>query len=146
MSLTTIPNIEALLATWLGDHAEIVALDARVAGTLPKTESMTRPWVRVTLLDPQDSSRSSIEYLMNYMVQLDCYAGATAMRTHVGQQEAWDLVSTVRAILKDRRGMAGNGVVVTDVRFPGMSRIPDTDFDPARERYILTAEIMVHPT
>jgi hypothetical protein len=99
--------------------------------------------VRVTQLDGADVS--NVEHLIDYLVQFDCYAGKDAMDDHVGQAEASLLARTVRAVLKAAKGQTIGGAVISSVRFQGMPRIPDPDFEPARERYVLTATIHMHP-
>jgi hypothetical protein len=100
------------------------------------------PWVRVTQLDGTDIG--GLEHLIDYLVQLDCYAGKDAMDDHVGQAEASLLARTVRAVLKAAKGQTIGDAVITNVGFQGMPRIPDPDFEPARERYVLTATIHLH--
>lgn len=142
MSLTLNPNIEALVGTWLRDHPDVSVLGARVAGKTPDTT--TAPWVRVTLIAAIDSESSSIEYLIAYVLQLDCYAGKLAQDNHNGQAEARTLKATVRAVLKDMQGRNIGGAIVTDVRFDGDARLPDDAMEPARERYVLTAMVRAH--
>lgn len=135
-----IPDIEKLLHAYLRDHDDIVALSAEVVGQTPGDTDGS--WVRLTLLAAPDNS-SGIEHLIGFLVQLDCYS------SHAGldgspQKEASVLGRTVRAVLKDLQGTTLDGVVITDVGFPGMLRLPDQDFEPARERIVLTATIRAH--
>lgn len=141
-ALPVLPDCEALIGGWLREHPDIVAMDALVAGRTPT--STIRPWVRVTQLDATDSRRSRVEYLVDYLLQLDCFAGEISTEAHVAQAEASRLARTVRAVLKDREGQAGDGVVVTRVQFTGHARLPDGTLEPARERVVLTAEVMMH--
>ncbi len=142
MSLPTIPDIELLAGAWLRTHPDIQAFDARVAGRTPSTHR--KPWIRLTQLDADDDARSRVEHLIEYVLQLDCYAGEDATKAHTGQAEASALVRAARAVLKAQEGVARDGVVISKVTFQGMSRIPDTDFEPARERSILTATVRLH--
>lgn len=142
MTLILAPNIEALVGTWLREHPEVSVLGARVAGATPATT--TAPWVRVTLLGARDSRDSSIEWFVDYILQLDCYAGKAAQDSHNGQAEAWQLKATVRAALKDMQGRSFTDAVVTDVTFSGDARLPDTAMEPARERYVLTVTVSAH--
>jgi hypothetical protein len=142
MTLVLTPNLEALVAKWLREHPDLMGLGVRVGPRIP--ESTTGPWVRVTLLDLPDDPVSGVEYLLDGMLQLDCYAGSTAAKNQTQQAEAYAVAATSRAVLRAMQGSTSDGVVVTRVRFNGHARIPDTDMEPARERYILTAEIMVH--
>lgn len=140
--LSTLPDMEALVGGWLSEHPDIVALDVRVASKAP--DSMTRAWIRVTLLAAEDVGGSEIEHLIDYTLQLDCYAGSDAMSAHVGRTRASLLARTARAVLKDREGLQDDGVVVTRVRFPGVARLPDTAFEPAMERYVITMDLLAH--
>lgn len=137
-----IPDAEALVAGWLRDDVSIEAMDARVASETPKT--MQRPWIRVTQLDATDDARSSIEHLLTFMVQLDCYAGEIATTAHAAPAEASLLARRARAVLKDTCGQVLDGVVVSQVRFTGHLRLPDTTMEPARQRVIVTAEVTLH--
>lgn len=140
--LAVIADAEALIGAWLREHDDIAALDARVAGQTPN--SLTRPWIRVTQLAAPDESAGT-EHLIDYMVQLDCYAGSDATNGHTGQAEATLLARTARAVLKATEGSTVDGVVVTRVKFSTHMRAPDTAMEPARERVILVAELMMHP-
>lgn len=139
--LPTLPDMEGLVGGWLAEHPDIIALDARVASKAP--DSMTRAWIRVTLLAAEDVGLSEIEHLIDYTLQLDCYAGSNAMSAHVGRTRASLLARTARAVLKDKEGVEGDGVVVTRVR-SGVARLPDTAFEPAMERYVITMDLLAH--
>lgn len=144
MALPVILDAEALVGAWLREHADIIALDARVAGRTP--DSLTRPWVRVTQLDATPINRSGLDYAVDYMIQLDCYAGSDAAADFRGQAEASLLARTARAVLKALEGtVTDDDVVVSRVAFSTHLRAPDTAMEPARERIILVAEILLHP-
>ena len=128
--LTVIPDAEVLIGGWLRTHPDIMALDARVAPRTP--DSTSKPWIRVTVIDDGDSTVGH-DHLIEYMVQLDCYAGNTAMAAHTAQAEASLLYRTARAVLKAKEGMQVDSVVVTSVECRG-TRVPDTSAEPARER------------
>lgn len=141
MTVPTIIDSEKVIGAYLRDHPYLTALDARVAPRTPS--SQVKPWVRVTQLDATDVG--GVERLIDYLIQFDCYAGKAAMDEFGGQAEASLLARSVRAALKDARGqILDEEAVVTSVRFEGMPRIPDADFEPARERYVLTAAIHMH--
>lgn len=142
MTLATLPNIEAVIGTALRTHPDIVGLGANVAGRTPATT--TAPWIRVTLMAATDSTDSRIEHLVQYILQLECFAGKVATDSFTGQSEAWQLKSASRAVLKAIEGTITGGIVITEVTFPGDSRIPDTTMEPARERYILLAAVRAH--
>ena len=142
MTLALIPEADALVAGWLRDHPAIVALDANVAGTLPGT--IVKPWIRVTLLDATDDVMSGVEHLIEYFLQLDCYAGKAATDIDEGQGEASTLARTARYVLKATQGTAAGGVVVSRVTFSSMLRLPDVTMEPARERYVLDVTVSMH--
>lgn len=141
MSIPVLPDIEALAGAWLRDHPDLLSLNVRVAGSTPS--SMTGPWIRVTLLTDPDVGTSQAEHLIDYTLQLDCYAGSVAMQAFAGQARASLVSRRARAILKARQGVQDDGVVVTSVRST-RSRLPDTTFEPAMERYVLTVDLMAH--
>lgn len=131
-----IADLEKIAADYLRDHPAVHALTTRVVSKTPETTATS--WVRTTTLDARDEARSNLDHLITFLLQLDCYAGATG-----GKPEASHLARTVRSALK---GMPGShdGAVVSRVAFTGHIRIPDTAIEPARERFILTALITAH--
>jgi len=80
------------------------------------------------------------EHLIDNLLQLECYAGSGPN----GQEEARELATEIRAALAAMSGTF-DGAVVTGVRFAGMARVPDQGLEPARQRYILTAHVYMHP-
>lgn len=129
-----IPDIEKIVATQLRADSAVIALAARIVGKTPS--SIGDPWVRVTQLDgPSDGVT---DRLVAFLVQLDCYAGSDG-----GQPEANLLGRTVRASLRSMRGSVADAVV-TGHRIVSDARIPDTAFEPARERRVVTVEIWAH--
>lgn len=133
-----IPSAEKIASDYLRDHADIVALGARVVGKTPSDTA--DPWIRVSLIDARNESGSKTDYQLSHYLQLDCYAGADG-----GQPEASTLTRTARTVLHGMPDASIAGVEVTQVTFAGMARVPDTDVDePARERYVLTAVVRGH--
>lgn len=138
--LAVIPDAEVLVGAWLRTHPDITALDARVAPRTP--DSTSKPWIRVTVIDDGDRI-GGLDHLIEYMVQLDCYAGNEAMAAHTAQAEVSLLYRTARAVLRSKQGTQTDGVVVTSVECRG-TRVPDTSVEPARERFIAMATVMLH--
>lgn len=139
-----IPDPERVLYTFLTGHAAVEDLGTRFVGRTPQETTFHEdgrdkvlPWVRVTLLDARNASRAAREHLIDAMVQLDVYAGS--------QADVLLHARTIRAALNDDLPGTQGDVVVTAVRFAGMLRNPDTDFEPARERVILTCEAWMRP-
>jgi len=139
MSVVTIPDAEQIVGQYLRTSPDVMAMDARVASKLPT--SFVKPWVRITQLDATNVTNGPVEHLVNYYLQLDCYAGEG---TQTPQLQASDLSRTVRALLHALPQVDIDGVVVTHVAFTSHARIPDTTMEPARERYVLDAEIRMH--
>lgn len=133
-----IVDIERLVSGYLRAHPDVIALGTRVRSTTPgeQTGGVAAPWVRVRMLDSRRVSRAN--WLINYMVQLDVYAGATG-----GQPQANVHALTIDAVLDAMPGEHTEGVVTKATT--ALARIPDGDFEPARERVIITAEIYAHP-
>jgi hypothetical protein len=137
MALTLIPDAELAVGAYLRTHDDIEALGARVLGKTPADTG--RPWVRLTQLDAREAGNSRVEHLIGFLVQLDCYAD-----TDNEQGDAVVLGRSVRAALNQLPNTIVSGAVVTRVEFIGHTRLPDPDFEPARERVIITAEIHMH--
>lgn len=131
-----IPDIEAITTAYLDAHPDV---SVRIVGTSPS--SRTSPWVRVTQLDAPKEPASTPEHLIGYLVQLDCYAGVDGP---AGQGPASLLARTVRSALLEMPDSSHDGAAVTAVRVISCPRVPDVDFEPARERYILTVQIFAH--
>ncbi len=131
-----IVDIEKLVGGYLRSHPSVAMLGARVVGKTP--DNVQSAWVRVTQLDDRAVGGSRSDHLIEYMLQLDIYAGANG-----GQPEASLLSRTVREALRTLPGERTGGVV-TGVEFVGAIRIPDTDFEPARERFVRTLLVWAH--
>lgn len=136
-----IPNTEKILTDYLNDHDAIQALGAKAVSRTPR--STGDPWICINQLDPRAADGGDADYLIAALFQLDCYAGNDS-GVEGGQEEASLLMRTVRAALVEMKGDQGDAVVSV-VRFGPCPRLPDTDFEPALERYALEATIYIHP-
>lgn len=133
-----IPHGRKICADFLRAHDAVAAITGRVVTRTP--DETDEPWVRVTRLDAANEVGSRPEHLIDFMIQLDCYAGGEH-GTDGGLPEAELLARTVRAALfDDLPGNAG----VTAVRIVGDTQLPDTAFEPARDRIALTALVWMH--
>lgn len=129
-------------ASFLRDHAELqAAIGRRVVVKTPS--QVDDPWVRYTMLDQPKVPGGRTEHLTTALLQWDCYAGA-----HGGQPEAASIGYLIRHLLtSELPGSAlDDGTVVTDVQVIGHMRMPDGDFEPERERVILTTQVVAHGT
>jgi hypothetical protein len=111
----------------------------RVGGRTPPTTAT--PWVRITQIDDEAIDGTS-GHAYTVHLQIECYAGD--VQPAAAHEQASTLVRTVRAVLRGLPGTHAGGVV-TAVRFTSSRRIPDTELSPARERFILGANVTVHP-
>lgn len=135
-----IPDGKAIVIEYLNGDATVDALGARIASKIPSTIK-ANPWVRVLQLDARAAALSRAEHLTEFLFDLHCYASEDG-----GTVEASNVARTVRAALHVMPDDTFADVVVTSVRFVGMGDLPDEDFEPARDRVVLTAIVHMHPT
>lgn len=142
MSLQTIPDIDHVVGAYLSEHPDIVATAgaARVVSKTPK--STDAAWIRLTLLNARSVGDHRSEHLIEGYFQLDCYSSKVGY-LGIQQADAARLALAARAALIDMRN-ADLDVVVAGTRITGHARIPDLDYEPARERYVLTATVRLH--
>lgn len=130
MSVQVIPDIEKVVSNHIRN-----LVDVRVVGKTPKdTEDA---WVRVTQLDARQLNTA--DHLIEFLLQLDVYAGKDG-----GQPEASLLTRNVRAALGDIHEASHQDAVVNGASIVGSARIPDQDFEPARERFALNVTVWAH--
>lgn len=134
-------DAEDVVGDYLRTHPDVLEITDDVVGQ-PLGDSQD-PWVVVTQLDVVDRGHY-LEHLMEYMIQFECFAGARSTKAHSAQAEVNLLGRTVRAALKDMEGQNLDGCTVHRVAFLDDQRFPDTTFEPARQRRILTADITLH--
>lgn len=139
MSILTDTDFERVIGVYLRDHSDISALDTRIASAIPT--NFTRPWIKLNQLDARNTTGTQTEHLIEYYLQFDCYAGSGDANA---REVASAIARTVRSVLKQAEGGMIDNVVVTEVTFTSHTRLPDTAFDPARERYVLDALIRCH--
>ena len=135
------PDVEKITGAYLRSESAIIALvDDRVGGKHPR--STDTPWVKIVQIGDTVIQNNPV-YFTAVKLQIDCYGGEDEYTAH---GEASLLARTVRQSLSVMADDTHTGAVVTDVKFGALSRIPDTDFEPARERFILTADVYSHRT
>jgi Protein of unknown function (DUF3168) len=136
MTLTLLPNAEALVSEFLRDQAEVVALVSdRVYTALPF--GVEFPAVRVVQYDTEFGTHQPL-WVAAPLLQIDCWGGTKA--------QAWTLAATCMAALSERIEGGHTHGVVSGVRFSSWTDMPDTDYEPARPRFFFTAQLTVHPT
>jgi len=127
-------NIEKTVRDYLED-----TLSVWVGGSTPKDTG--QQFIRVTQLDERNVAGARTDHFNDHMIQLDCYASGDGPGF---QGEAQQLYRDTRDALAAMSDETFTGVVVTAVTFSGCPRIPDTDFEPARQRYIINAFVYAH--
>lgn len=136
MTVTLLPDIEALVSEFLRAQAEIVALvGARVYTALPNTPT----WPLVKLVRITGAPVLSRPRVIDApVVQFDAYGGS--------KKQAHDLIETVCAVIAERiEGVHVDYGVVCGVMFGPVSWQPDPSYTPARSRYIADATFTIHP-
>lgn len=135
MSVTLLPDIEALVSQFLRDQAEIVTLvDDRVYTEIPNTP--TWPLLRLQRVAGGPVLSRPL-WVDAAVVQFDAYGGSKA--------QAHTLIQTARAVVGER--LEGTHVlgVVSGVTFGSLSWLPDSSYSPARNRYVADMTVVVHP-
>lgn len=135
MTVSLLPDVEALVCTYLRAQPEVSALVAARVGT-EVPEGPTFPLVRVRRIAGAPVLNVPL-YLDAPVLQIEGYASNKAT--------ARALTETVRAVMAER--MIGNrtgGGVVSKVTFGSMSWLPDEDFTPPQPRYIADVTVYVH--
>lgn len=127
-------NLEKLVANYLRttDGLRVVA----------KTPNDTdEAWVRVRLLVSRQPDNLPFYRFREAYVQVDCYASVDN-----GQPEASQMAEAVSLALSEMDQAEHEEGEVTACRIEnGGMHEPDTNFNPARERFIVTASIWAHP-
>lgn len=129
--MALIPDPEDVIADYLR-----MRLGARVGGSSPTNRDT--PWIRYFLIDAGDDGTKA-DHLVEAYLDLHVYAGAANSRG-----EASLLARSAREALKQINTGPHAGATFTGARIRGFRRFPDEDFEPARERYIVTASVWLH--
>lgn len=129
------PDAEALLSAFLRDQASIEALVAeRVYTAVPKDPQFPLLMVRRVSGAPVGSRPLHLDAPL---MQLDAYGGT--------KKVAQQIAETARDVIaRSLEGVHAQGVV-TGVSFGPMSWLPDGDYSPAKQRYVVDVTVFVHP-
>lgn len=129
-----IPDIQRVVADFLRDHGYR-------AVTKPPSSTQAA-WVRVHEIAAPQAGGSTVDEIVTFEVQIDCYAGADAPNETHGQPEANDAARSVRELLLQQLvDDTTNGAQVSAVRISNQFPMADEAFKPARDRWILQASI-----
>lgn len=133
-ALVLLPDAVQVVTRFLRDQPEVTDLAAdRVYSVLPKDPEW--PAVRIV----QWTETPAIERPL-WLVTVGCQVDVWADR----KAEASLLARTIRAVLAERL-VAERSAIVTRVGFGTMADQPDTDYEPARNRYRFDIFVTIHP-
>ena len=133
-----IPFMEKILGDYLRSAPDVAAIVGdRVATKNPRT--LDDPWVRVTVYDDPPTGRSSADHHIAFHVQLDCFAGKEGT-----QSEASLLARTVRSLLGEMVRHDFDGAALSGAKATGSRFLPDENFDPDMDRYVVTGIVWAH--
>lgn len=133
-----LPDIEVVVVQHLRNTQSVIDLTTRIGTRTP--ENLAGQFVKVTLIDDVQAANVPALHLVKPLVQVDCYGSSNRDSAHA---EASLLARTIREALVAMPDATHTGCVVTAAR-TSSRRLPDTDLDPARERYIVTCDLTLH--
>lgn len=128
------PDVEAIVCGYL---RTALSMD-RVGTRTPPSTAL--PWLRVTLIDDSLDAKSSAERLVHAYLQIDCYGSSDR---DFSSGEARDLARAARSALRVIQA-ASLSATFTGATGCSIRPLPDSEFTPARERYVLTATLHLH--
>lgn len=103
-------------------------------------DDTSEAWVQVYQMDSGQVSAKDVDHFNVYYLQIDCYPSGDGIEH---QEEAADLRTAVCSALTAMPAATHTGAVITAVRFT-TRRLPDTEFKPPRQRYIVSASVYGH--
>lgn len=134
-----LPDVEVLVVAHLRATQAVIDLTTRIGTRTPST--LAGQFVKVQVLDEQQDTSSPALHLIRALVQIDCYGSSNRDSAHA---EASLLARTIREAVHAMPAATHTGAVVNAAR-ASSRRLPDTDLEPARERYVLTCDLVLHP-
>lgn len=138
--VTTFPDVEAIAATYLADHADLTPLvDGRVGTEVPK--GATKPYLTVRRVGGRPPLLSS-HRLDEAHLELMAW-GEDPDAEPFARDEAFDVCAAALAAIHDLPGERDLGVVtdVRDILGPRPLYDPETSFP----RYVAEVLVSVHP-
>lgn len=138
-TLAVLPDIEQVLVAYFRSRTEVTTLSSSIGTRTPA--DTTTSWVRITRIGGVPVRNRPL-HADAALVQLDFYGGDNVADA---RGEAHALMAAARAVLAEIHEATLDDAVVTGVTFGSAPRIPDRDFEPARERYAATVTVYFHP-
>jgi hypothetical protein len=134
--LDLLPDVERLVIDFLKAQAEVTTLAPGGIDTeIPKHPVW--PLLRVRRVAGASTSRP--RWVDRPVVQVEAYGGT--------RSEAHALADTTAAVLAARLEGVHDAGVVTGVRFgTGPNPMPDSDYTPARPRWLFDVTVFIHPS
>jgi hypothetical protein len=135
----TLPDVEAIVATYLAAHSEVDALvDGRVGTELP--ENAVRPYLTVTRVGGRPRSRP--HWIDQAHLQVVCW-GQDPDNEPTARDEAFDVCATALAALHDLPGITDLGIVTGVEDILGPRPLPDRE--TAFPRFLAEVLVTAHP-
>lgn len=134
-----LPDIEIVVVAHLRATTAVMVLTQRIGTRTPP--DVAGQFVKVTLIDDEQAPNVPALHLVSALVQIDCYGSSNRDSAHA---EASLLARTIREAIVAMPAATHTGCVVTAAR-ANSRRLPDTSLDPARERYVITCDLTLHP-
>lgn len=132
-----IPSAQKVTIAYLKTFDAVQKAGARVGVGTP--ESRSAPWIRVTLLADPPTDGGVADHHVEAFMQIDVFAGE-AKNTALAVDE---LSISVREALRVMNQAEHEGAVVTGAQ-SSRTHMPDTDEEPAMERFQISATIWMH--
>lgn len=134
--LILLPNMEAVLSSFLRDQPEIVDLVGdRVYTAIPKNAGAA-PLLRITMIGEEKVTSRPL-WIVRSAMQFDAYGGTKA--------QALELARTAEGLIHARAIGEQDGAVIVGVNGGVMVDLPDEEYEPARPRFLFTSTIIAHP-
>ncbi len=132
-----VPSASQVTIAYLKSVDAVQKAGARVLTGTPTNRSA--PWIRVTLLADPPADGGEADHLIAAFMQIDVFAGEgknTALAVD-------DLSIAVREALRVMKHAEHAGAVVTGAEST-RAHMPDTDEEPAMERFQISATVWLH--
>ncbi len=132
-----IPSAQKVTIAYLKTVDAVEKAGARVLTGTPSSRSA--PWIRVTLLDDPATDGGIADHHIEAFMQIDVFAGEA--KNIIATVD--DLSIAVREALRVMNQAEHDGAVVTGAQ-SSRTHMPDTDEEPAMERFQISATIWMH--
>jgi hypothetical protein len=137
VTVTLLPDVEAMTSTFLRAQAEVTALVGQNVYTVTPNDVTTKfPFIRLTRIAGQPLFSQPL-VVDQARIQVDCWGGPKKL--------AWQMAATCMAVLSERFIGTQTGGVVCAVEFGALIDQPDASFDPPQPRWLFDVTITAKP-